>query len=243
MFLGNNPRFKVPRSSETNNRFDLLGEVDDMEASSDEDEVIVSPNAKFPPIIVDGNSGFTSVTKLLGVEYKFQRMTIGTKVISSTATQYNDAIKKLQLAGLTFFTHPRQDHKKFKLVIFGLPRLEISAMAEEFKNTYNIEPVSIKEITTIRSSVDDAIYMIEFNREQVSKKEVRKIRHFNGIIIKWRTPTKNSRGPTQCSKCSMYGHGSSNCYRNPVCSACAGCHDVAACSLNKTPDAGPVVFK
>lgn len=116
-------------------------------------------------------------------------------------------------------------------------------MAEEFRSTHNIDPVSIKEITTKKSSVDDAIYMIGFNRDHVSKREVHKIRYFSGIVVKWRNPTKNNKGPTQCSKCTMYGHGSSNCFRTAVCSACAGGHDVATCPLSKTLHAGPVVYK
>lgn len=233
-FFGHNPRFKAPRS-EARNRFDLLREVDDMESSSESDEELASSKAKFLPIIVDENTSFTSVTKLMGVAFKYKRMTIGTKIISSSATQYDDAITNLKLAGLKFYTHQIQDHKKFKLVIFGLPRLEICSMAEEFKNTYNIEPVNIKEITTKRSSVDDAIYMIEFNREHVSKREVRKIRYFNGIVSVEKSYQKQQR--------SMYGHGSSNCYRTAVCSACAGSHDVSVCTLNKTQHAGSVVYK
>lgn len=101
----------------------------------------------------------------------------------------------------------------------------------------------MKEINTTRSSADDAIYMLEFDRNQVSKKEIRKIRYIFGISIKWRNPIKGNKGPTFCKKCSMYGHGSKNCHRSAVCSVCAGNHDSSVCTLNKTQHEGPVVYK
>lgn len=245
-FFGNNPRFKVPRSSDVpgcSNRFKVFEEEDDMDTFSEDSSFIPAAKEKFPPIIVDGTISFSNVLKMLGKQYIFQRMSIGTKIISPSLVLYEEATKKLKLVGFTFYTHQLQDNKKFKLVLFGLPKLEIATINDEFKQTHNIQPVSIKEISTKRSSVDDALYMIEFDKQQVSKREIHKIRYFNGIVVKWRNPIKGKKGPTQCNKCAMYGHGSSNCHRSPVCSACAGNHDVSTCPLSKTQHQGPVVYK
>lgn len=244
-FFGNCPRFKAPRTYEgsgSSNRFKDL-EEDDMDTISEDSSHIQASMEKFPPIIVDETVSFSNVLKMLGKQFTFQRMSIGTKIISPSLVLYEEATRKLKLAGFTFYTHQFQDHKKFKLVLFGLPKLEISTISDEFKQTHNIQPVSIKEISTKRSSIDDALYMIEFDKQQVSKREIHKIRYFNGIVVKWRNPIKGKKGPTQCSKCTMYGHGSSNCHRSPVCSACAGNHDVSTCTLSKTQHQGPVVYK
>lgn len=245
-FFGNNPRFKVPRSSEapgSSNRFKVFEEEDDMDALSIDSGSIPPAKDKFPPIVVDGSNSFTNIIKLLGKQYTFQRMSIGTKIISPSLALYDEATKKLKLAGLSFYTHQLHDQKKFKLVLFGLPKLDTSVINDEFKETHNIQPVSIKEISTKRSNIDDALYMIEFDKQHVSKREIHRIRYFSGIVVKWRNPINGKKGPTQCNNCAMYGHGASNCHRSPVCIACAGCHDVSTCILPKTQHQGAVVYK
>lgn len=244
-FAGSNPRFKSQKTSSfitSSNRFKAL-EVEDMDASSDEESQVNTPKEKFPPIVVDDSSSFSTVFRIMGNQYKFQKMSIGTKIISSSMVLYEEAIKKLTQMGYKFYTHQVKNHKMFKLVLFGLHKLDTKEIMEEFKDSHNIVPVSIKEITTKRSNIDDAIYMIEFDRQQVSKAEIRQIRYFYGISVKWRNPVKGNKGPTQCTKCSMFGHGSRNCHRSPVCSACAGNHDLSVCTLNKTQHEGPVVYK
>lgn len=85
--------------------------------------------------------------------------------------------------------------------------------------------------------------MLEFNKSQISKREVRKIRYFCGIVVQWRNPLRKRMGPTQCNKCTMFGHGSSNCHRKAACLGCGGPHDYSTCQLDKTQSNGPVIFK
>lgn len=156
---------------------------------------------------------------------------------------YDSTVKLLSTMKYTFFTHPVKDNRKFKLVLFGLPQIGIDNIKEEFKSRHNIEPVSIKEIKTARSNSNDALFIVEFNRSQISKREVRKIHYFYNISVKWRNPLRGNKGPTQCSKCTMYGHGATHCHRKPACLGCGGDHDYSECSLEKLPSAGPVIYK
>lgn len=196
-----------------------------------------------PPIIVDNGHKFTDIIKILGSSSKYKRMSIGTKVMPNTLIDFNEAVRKLKQEDLKFFTHPVKDNKKFKLMLFGLPQLDLKTILEEFKNTFNIEPVNINEINTSRSNPDDALYMLEFNRSQISKREVIKIKYCCGIVVHWRNPRRRARGPTQCSKCALYGHGSSNCFRKNACLGCGGPHDYSTCQLNKVSAEGPVIYK
>lgn len=83
----------------------------------------------------------------------------------------------------------------------------------------------------------------KYDRQQVSKRDVRKIRFFIGISVHWKNPLKSKNEPTICSKCSSYGHGGKKCYRSEVCPACAGNHDYSVCTLSKSSENEPVVFK
>ena len=102
------------------NRFQYLD--NDTDGISDYKEEIKNPNEKIPPIVVDLSTSFSTVHQLMGSQYKFQRMSIGTKVISSSLSLYEDALKLLKISGVKFYTHQLKDHKKFKLVLFGLPQ-------------------------------------------------------------------------------------------------------------------------
>ncbi|KNC24545.1 hypothetical protein FF38_04201 [Lucilia cuprina] len=128
--FGNNPKFKIRKPSDRPstsraamaNRFSPLD--DDSDDVSEYEEGNKTPLNKIPPIVVDVSTSFSNVHKLMGSQYKFQRMSIGTKVISSTLPLYEDALKLLKDSKVKFYTHQLKDFKKFKLVLFGLPKLD-----------------------------------------------------------------------------------------------------------------------
>lgn len=244
-FWGNNPKYKQQRTVGANNtnRFQELSDLEDEDNTSLEDGEAEEYVVKVPPIVVDPCQQFSSIMQLLGKDCKYKRMTIGTKIMPINLIAYETAIKKLKDRDMKFFTHPIKDQKRFKLMLFGLPQLSLETIIEEFKNTFNITPLTVKEITTPRSNPDDALYMVEFDRSQISKKEVTRIKYFLRIVIQWRNPLRRSKGPTQCSKCAMFGHGSANCHRKNACLGCGGPHDYSVCQLNKSSLDGPIVYK
>ena len=61
----------------------------------------------------------------------------------------------------------------------------MDTLKTEFKETFNIELVDIEEVMTARSNNDDALYKLEFNRKQVTKKEIFKIRYVCDIVVRW----------------------------------------------------------
>ena len=70
-----------------------------------------------------------------------------------------------------------------------------------------------------------------------------KLKYFSNVSVYWRRPLKGNKGPTQCSKCAMYGHGASNCNRVVICSACAGNHKLSKCTLNNSGNVGTIIYK
>lgn len=239
-FMGRGPKEKYKANE---NRFKILQSNDCDDTFSEDDEQLKEYKVIIPPIVVDALHSFQAVYKLLGTEYQFKRISVGTKIISPSLSHLESAKKKLIESLYTFYTHESKDTKLFNLVLYGLPQTDPNEIKQELKAAYNIKVVNIKEILTARSSKDDALYMLEFDRTQNSKSQVLKIRRLCSIVVFWRKPLKSNKGPTQCSKCAMYGHGSKNCFRKNICIACGGDHDAAACQVNKTPCDGPAVYK
>lgn len=244
-FWGNNPKYKQPKltGATSSNRFQAFSDLDDSDAISLESEEFAEPIIKVPPIVIDNCHNFNAIIQLLGQKCKYKRMSIGTKIMPNTMSDFDDINKILISKDFKFFTHPVKDNRKFKLMLFGLPQVSINTIKEEFQLKHNIEPVSIKEIKTARTNSDDALYMLEFNRSQISKREVRKIKYFCHIVVQWRNPLNSKKGPTQCSKCTMFGHGAANCHRKSACLGCGGDHDYSVCTLDKAPTNGPVIYK
>lgn len=144
-------------------------------------------------------------------------MSIGTKIISPSVAHLDSAKKKLIDSQFKFYSHESKDTRLFKLVLYGLPQKDPKKIQMELKISHNIDAITIKEIKTARTSVDDALYMLEFDRTQNTKSQVLKIRRLCSIIVHWKKPQKGNKGPTQCTKYTMYLHGARNCFRRNVC--------------------------
>ena len=140
----------------------------------------------------------TEVIKLLGKACKYRKMYIGTKIIANTLGEYDDIIIKLESEKYQFFAHLVKANKRFKLELFGLPKVDVITLVDEFKYNFNIELASIKEIQTSRSNRNDALFMHEFSRDQISNCEVIKIKYVYGVVIHWRNPLRRSRGSPMC---------------------------------------------
>lgn len=237
---GSAPKKKL---NSNENRYDILQSYEDDDTFSEDEEESKEYKVVVPPIVVDDTHGFSTVVKLMGKDYDFKRMSIGTKIISPTIQLYDNAMKKLKTFSFKYYSHESKDTKLFKLFLYGLPRIDLKLIEDELKSEYNVSPVSIKEIATVRSSQDDALYMLEFDKTQNSKAHILKIKRLCSIVIYWRNPLKSKKGPTQCTKCAMYGHGSKNCYRNNICIGCGGDHDWSVCQVSKIPDGKQPAYK
>lgn len=205
-------------ASNRSNRFHALPMEEDL---SDGNHTYEAKISKPPPIVIDNDKQMKSIIEFAGEGYFFKRTSIGTKIMSPTLEKYNELLAKLKTSSTNYFTHRVKNNNTFKMILAGLPKLTEKEIQDELKSS-GVDVESIKEIVTKRTNVDDAIYMIEFNRKSVSKKMLYdKVRYISNVSVQWRNCNPKRSGPVLCKKCSMYGHGSENCYRKPVCSICA----------------------
>ena len=227
------------------NRFQAMSDADDNMDAPEEDEISVAdPPIRIPPIVVDAKHHFTTVMQIVGrnSDYRFKRMSIGTKIECDTLEDYKRVNDVLTAAKFEFFSHPIKDPRAYKLVVFGLPVIPIDEIRSELKENYCVDILNIREIKTKRSTKNDALYIIEFSRDSIAKKDVMKIKYICKVRVDWRNPQKR-KGPTQCTISFMYGHGASNCHRKNVCPACSGSHDFSECNMKKTQNDGPIIYR
>lgn len=225
--------------STSKNRFSALADPNDTEmdpVTNIAEVKVVKP----PPIVVDEKISLKTVQDLLGNDCVYKRTSIGTKVFPRNTECYEKCKKTLLEKKIEFHSFNPKENRPYTVFLYGLPRLS----TEDIKNdiqSYNLSPSSVTEINTKFSSVDNAVYKVQFARKNFNPKSLGNVTAICKVIVSWKKykPRKNDN-PTQCWKCLMYGHGGEHCNRLSVCMICANQHHTKDCPLmnqEKTPAA------
>lgn len=176
------------------NRFQILGQTPysqmDTTVTAEQSENTVGRD-KIPPIIIAKEHPFSSVIALLGKEYSFQRMSIGTKVVCKDRPQFLTLKEKLTEAKLQYHTYRVKDSGIFKLLLTGLHKVDTNDILGDLRE-YNIQPKSIAEIQTKMSSSENALYVLEFNRSLYSKSQIFKVNYILNVSA-LEKPQKNAK--------------------------------------------------
>lgn len=233
---------KVVPSVLTQNRYASLAQDNQMNWN---DENGHHPNtnskknkvSKPPPIkVTDDRLKTTDIKKFLNdlqiSSFQAKSISIGIKIDLDTKEDYEKCIANLTAEKIAFFTHRDKDQKTFKVVLSGLPRIETEVIVDEMK-LYNITPSSVTELTK-NPHPNHCLYLVQFSNKDVSLSQLRKVRAIDHIIVKWNPFKPHNKGPTQCTKCAMFGHGAKNCHRSEACLLCASSTHIAAnCNFNE----------
>jgi hypothetical protein len=68
--------------------------------------------------------------------------------------------------------------------------------------------------------------------KKVKIADVRKNKSLFNLIVKYEYYSEKGKGPTQCSNCQLFGHGSTNCHLVPKCVKCSQPHKSDLCVFN-----------
>lgn len=224
-------------SISTENRFAPLMQNKNQNSIQNTSSVFTHRKQKIviPPIVVT-NKSFTQIKDLmqhLKINiYNIQFMSVGIKIILHDMDVY-DAILSYLSSDNTFkyYTFNVPHKQPYKVVLYGLPKTDINDI-NELKNILPKHLVceEIKEMSPKISKYNDyAIYIAYFNRDNFNLKELQKSAcYVMHIKVRWEHFRRRS-GPTQCSNCQLFGHGSNNCHLDTKCNICGGPHEMKNC--------------
>lgn len=193
-----------------------------------------------PITITDGSISIPTLFKAVPFQYRLRIVSIGTKVYVDNETDFNKLIASLRKKEIEFFTHPFGESKTFKLILSGLPEIPTSDITECLKTQNNI---TVNKITMLNSTSSFKRYLMQFNPKENTRADVMNVRIISNHVIKWHSAKNNRRGPSQCLKCAMYGHGISACDRKPVCTLCGDGHEAKDCEFGKPENSEQCTFK
>lgn len=224
----------------THNRFSALAAEDNKMNWIENDQPNDKKNmvSKPPPIkITDDQLKTYEIKAFLNdleiTSFRAKAISIGIKLDLDNKADYDKCITALSNQKIAFFTHRDKSEKTFKAVLAGLPKMDTGIIIEEMKQ-YNIVPSSVTELVTKNVNPHNCLYLVQFNTKDVSLGLLRKVRAIDHIIVNWKPFKPRNKGPTQCNKCAMFGHGAQNCHRSEACMLCASLsHATANCHYNE----------
>lgn len=232
-FLTQALSLKIPLSLSTYNRFKPLAASENMDTEVSKAYDVQVNKSKPPPIIMDYKYDLSKIIRLCDDDHTFKKTSIGVKVFSTSFEKFDALQKKFTEAKLSFHTHRIRDRGFFKMIIVGLPTMKTNIIEEDLEQK-GIPFDSVIALNTKRTTAEDCLYLVTLKRSAVSKKDLHtKVKFIARISIKWRNSYQNKQGPTQCNKCSMYGHGAENCFRISICKKCSQEHLTEKCTVHE----------
>lgn len=228
-------------STSRHNRYSILSNPDENEMAQESNIVEEERALKPPPIVADGSIPLREIQHLLGNDCIYKRTSVGTKVFPQNSEKYEFCKRALAESKIEFHSYNSKENRLFTVFLHGLPKMDIKYITDDLKS-YNLSPTAVTEVNTKYSTVDDAVYKVQFIRKNFSPSYLQNVRTISNVVISWRKQKpKNKNKPTQCWNCLMYGHGGEHCNRRPACMLCANQHHTNDCPFNKN-EKRPAVF-
>lgn len=223
---------KVHPGTSHSNRFGALADQSGMDVNYESNITMEERQPKPPPIVVDSSLSLREIQHLLGKDCVYKRTSIGTKVFPSDTEKYSFCQKTLKENNIEFHSFNPKGNRLFTVFLHGLPQISPQDITTDLKG-YNLIPTAVTEVSTRYSSINDAVYKIQFERKTFNPSSLRNIKSICDVIVTWKKnkPKKNDK-PTQCWNCLMYGHGGDHCNRKSACMVCAGQHKTNDCPFN-----------
>lgn len=189
------------------------------------------------PIVVQGieiNKLIEAFKKVNIVDYKFKLLSVGIKITFVNKTDYTKTKTLLTNENIEHYTFSNPQSNPFKVILHGLTEFTVEEITNELianeilvENIMQILPLKGKE--KVYNMHKNISYLIKFEKSQISMQRVKQIKSLFNIVVRWFPYVNFRKGPTQCRRCQMYGHGTSYCGRILKCLNCGENHDVLNC--------------
>lgn len=199
-----------------------------------------SKPARPAPITVTDEINVATHLKDATFPYRLKMVSIGTKIYVDKEDDFKHICDALKAKDIEYFTHPFGEAKTFKLILSGLPELPTADITNWLKSQNNI---TVNRIIMLNSGGSHKRYLVQFNPKENNRTEVMNIKVILNHVIKWIPAKNNRKGPSQCLRCAMFGHGISACNRKPTCLLCGEAHETKDCSFSGTDDSEQRIFK
>lgn len=162
-------------------------------------------------------------------EYHTKGIRGGLLVVTKLIDTHKKITEIMRANSLEFFTHQLSSEVPLKIVLSGLPPMDVTDLKEEL-DLVGVKPTEIKAIPT--TSKDFAPYLLHFANGTVRLHDLQKIRFVYNSVVRWKKFVKTPGMAIQCYRCQRYGHGSKHCNLTPMCVKCGQTHLTENCNVS-----------
>lgn len=165
-----------------------------------------------------------------GLRAELRLCSDGIKIIVPSLFHYKTVTAYLDAMKAEYFTHDIASQKPFKVVLRGLPDMEISELKVAL-DELKLQSVQIVKMRRHNQTIKyrDQLYLVHLLKGSTTLKELKNIRALFNIIVQWERYNPVHREVTQCSKCLNFGHGQKHCHMKNRCSKCGENHSTSDC--------------
>lgn len=184
------------------------------------------PREKKPPLITVCNISIMDLRNKLSLVKNIDQQKLlirltqhGTKIFCQNSHEFNILKQFCTKNNIYYYTHTLYDERRIKVCLYGLYKMNIDTLKNELLTTHKVRPIDIKIIdpnVQKRRYSEECIYILYFQKkDNVRIESLRQITGLFNIKVNWKYYSSKSHGPTQCSNCQDFGHGTENCFLKP----------------------------
>lgn len=230
--MSSNPALGQSAPVKLHNRFAPLSNNGTSSNVQQNIQILKEKKVSIPPIIAK-DLQFSDINVLLNKlnikKYSIKIMSIGIKIQVNSMTEFDELNKQLISNKNKFFTYDSVKNSTAKFVLSGLPTLSL----DEVKGAFLEQELAVIDVKAMnpKSSTfsNSALYLILVEKSKVDT--LLKIKYLLHTVVKIRKFIQRHRGPIQCTKCHLHGHGERNCHLQPRCAKCGKDHSFDECQL------------
>lgn len=232
-------RCSIPQTDTNVSQLDGFGGPRDFSQENNRSSSpVLEVKVKLPPIMVKHVplEKLMKALKALEIQAEYKICRIGIKVVVHTKREFSKATTYMKASRLEFFTHDIAMEKPFKVVLRGLPEMQVEDIASELRSHYKLNPSGVFQMKRGGNNqiYHNALYLVHFTKGTISLSALQAIRSIGSIIVRWEAYRGGNRDVTQCQRCLNFGHGTRNCHVKPRCGNCAQAHATADCIMEDT---------
>lgn len=234
----NNKGQRIIPSVTTRNAYSLL-DIENDQASDNNMEAVTTRQPRAPPIVIR-NSNPTAVQAALNglvpsKKFEMRLMKVGIRVNIPDFEENQTARTGLLASKFEFYTYHTADTRPMKVVLYGMCDVLIEDVKKQLADK-NVLPTEVKKLV-IKNPLypAQAVYLLYFKPGTTSLSELRKIKDFDHLSVKWAKfhPRKYDK-VAQCHNCQLLGHSSVNCHLPPCCVICSDNHNSNDCPKKRS---------
>lgn len=227
-----------PLAAQMEDEIEAINQSDHMEEEEEEEqgnvsaEISKSKIQKPPPIVLHGKPSlykeFIAFLKLtLKNQFQLKYSKENTTIYVSELSDWHNLKQRLKNENAEFHSYTQKEEKTHAFVLTGLDE---EVKPEEIEGELKEKGIEIKKVYKMRSK---RILFLVITKSDVKLKPLQeRIKVVNYTRVSW-DRYYNKKLITQCHRCQMWNHATTNCNAKPACLKCAGEHWTHECTKSK----------